>query len=83
MSAYADTTNFTIKGELNEDPFVEKIVYRDRWKFRDSLVYKEVPKEVPVEKIVKVVPWYMKALSFIGTIAIIAFAIFIAVKLKI
>lgn len=80
MSAYADTTNFTIKGELEEDPYVEKIVYRDRWKFRDSLVYKEVPVEVPVETIVKVVPLIYKILSIIGLISLLSAIIYIFVK---
>ena len=83
MSAYADTSNFTIKGELKEEPFKERIVYKYKTEYRDSLIYKEIPVEVEKEKIVKVVPVFHKIFSTLGVLSLLALAIFIAVKLKI
>ena len=80
MSAYADTATFTIKGELNEDPYVQKIVYRDRWKFRDSLVYVEKPVPVEVEKPVRYVPLIYKILSIIGALALLSVILYIFIK---
>ena len=70
MKAFADTANFTIKGELTEEPvkeqFKEKIVYRER---RDTLWReKEVPVEVVKEK--KVHYWYEKYLWAISILAL-------------
>lgn len=58
--------NNTIKGQLTEDPWKEKIVYRDRIEYRDSIKTVEVP--VPVEVIKEVVPkwaWYLLVLDFV------------------
>ena len=82
--AYIDTTTHTLKGEIENTQEVKyKYIYVDKIKVKDSLVYVDKPVPYPVEKTVKVVPWYMKVLSFIGTISIIALAIFIVLKLKI
>lgn len=82
MKAFADTTHFTIKGELKEEPIKErireKIVYREH---RDTLWReKEIP--VEVEKIKEVVPrwaWYLLALFVLEAIYI---GIRIYIKLK-
>jgi len=73
MKAYADTSKFTIKGELTEEPvkeqFKEKIVYREH---RDTLWReKKVPVEVIKEK--KVHYKYEKWLWFISMIALVYF----------
>lgn len=80
MTAYADTTNFTIKGELEEGPYVEKIVYKTRTEYRDSLVYCEKPVPYEVQVPVKYVPWYYKILSVIGALALLSVIFYIFVK---
>lgn len=82
MKAYADTSKFTIKGELTEEPvkeqFKEKIVYREH---RDTLWReKEVPVEVVKEK--KVVPkWCWRLLVFVA-IEFLVFAAWIYIKIS-
>lgn len=82
--AFADTTRECLTGGLEEKPYEErtKIIFKDRWKVRDSLVYKEVPVEVekPVE-VIKI-PWIFKFLSAVGLISIIGLIIFLFVKIK-
>lgn len=82
MKAFADTSNFTIKGELTEDPvkevFKEKIVYREH---RDTLWReKEVP--VEVEKPVKYVPKIYKwSLAFsIAVLLILGIGIYLKIS---
>lgn len=58
-------------------PVTEHIVYRD------SIVVKEVPVEVEVEKIVKVVPWPWKAMSVVGLIALFVLALKLVFKFKV
>lgn len=79
MRAWADTTNNIINGSLEEDPQEEKtrIIYKDRWKTRDSLVFKEVPVEVPVEKEVRIIPKFWRIMGILGIVCstlVLAFA---------
>lgn len=77
--AVADTTRGAIVGGLEEDRVEEKtrIVYKDRWKVRDSIVFKEIPVEVekPVE-IIKI-PWIYKVLSAVGFLSIIGIVLWV------
>lgn len=68
MRAWTDTTNNILNGSLEEDPIEEKtrIVYKDRWKVRDSLVYVEKPVPVEVIKEKKIYPKWMVILSILG-----------------
>ena len=82
MKAFADTSKFTIKGELTEEPvkeqFKEKIVYREH---RDTLWReKEVP--VEVEKPVKYVPKIYKwSLAFsIAVLLILGIGIYLKIS---
>lgn len=50
-TAYLDTTTTIIKGTLKEDPWIEKVVYKDRIVEKVDSVYVEVPKEIEVEKV--------------------------------
>lgn len=80
MKAYADTSNFTIKGELIEDPIKERIVYRDKIQYRDSIQYVKEPVPYEVEK--KIVPkwcWYL--LVFVA-VELLVFAVLIYFKFK-
>ena len=73
MTAWTDTTNNILNGSLEEDPQEEKtrIVYRDRWKVRDSLVFKEVPVPVEVTKEVKVIPKFLRVTGRFGIVCLV------------
>ena len=73
MWAVADTSKEVLVGGLEEDKVEEryKIIYKDRWKVRDSLVYKEVPVEVEVP--VKTHYPYEKYLWIISILSILYF----------
>jgi len=73
MRAWTDTTNNILNGSLEEDPQEEKtrIVYRDRWKVRDSLVFKEVPVPVEVTKEVKVIPKFWRVTGIFGIVCLV------------
>ena len=69
--SWVDTTRNVLNTELVEEPIEEKtkIIYRDRWKTRDSLVYveKPVPVEVQVEK--RIYPRFLVILSILGVLS--------------
>ena len=69
--AYADTSKEVLIGGLEEDEYKEKtkIVFKDRWHVRDSLVYVEKPVPVEITKEKKVYPKWMIILSFLGVIS--------------
>lgn len=71
-TAFVDSTSGKLKGTLeNIKKYAEKPVQvKEKIVYRDSVVTKEVPVEVQVEKIVKRTPWIMKVLSGIGIIAL-------------
>lgn len=75
MTAWIDTTRNIINGSLEEDPLEEKtrIVYRDRWKVRDSLVFKDRPVPVEITKEVKVIPKFWKFTGIVGILFLIGF----------
>ena len=80
--AVADTLNGCLVGEIEEDKVEEKtrIVYKDRWKVRDSLVYVEKP--VPVVRVEYKTPtwsWYSLILNVIGLL-VIGFSIYLRIK---
>lgn len=78
FTAYQDTLSGLLSGYAkNKEKLIdipmsvkEKIVYKD------SIVTKEVPVPVEVEKKVKFVPWYAKILSWIGGLALAALIIY-------
>lgn len=79
-TAYVDTSKNTLKGQLKEEPWKEKIVYRDRIEYRDSIKTVEVP--VPVEVVKEVVPkwsWYSLVLNFV-ILLILLIRIFMKLK---
>lgn len=80
--AYLDTTRNILNGELEEDPIEEKtrIVYRDRWKVRDSLVYVEKPIPVEVTKEKKVIPKWTYY-SLVGNLLLVI-ALFLLVRVR-
>ena len=83
MRAWTDTTNNILNGSLEEDPQEEKtrIVYRDRWKVRDSLVFKEVPVPVEVTKEVKVIPKFWRVTGIFGIVCLVLLLTFAGWKI--
>lgn len=80
--AVADTAGERLTLGLEEAPFEEKtkIIYKDRWKVRDSLVYVEKP--VPVDRVEYKTPtwsWYSLILNVIGLL-VIGFSIYLKIK---
>lgn len=73
MRAWTDTTNNILNGSLEEDPQEEKtrIVYKDRWKVRDSLVYVEKPIPVEVIKEVRTVPRFWTISGIFGIVCFV------------
>lgn len=71
-----------LQGKLENKPgsIKTEVVYKERVITKDSLVYKEVPVEVEVEKIVKVVPWWAKILSFFGFISLVLVVGWLVIK---
>ena len=78
---WADTSTKTLKGELKNkktELAATQLVYKEKTVYRDSLITKEIPVPVEVEKEVKYVPWPVKILAYLGGISlvIIIFVIF-------
>ena len=73
MTAWADTTHNLINGTLETEPQEEKtkIIYKDRGKLRDSLVFKEVPVPVEVTKEVKVIPKFWRVSGIFGIVCLV------------
>ena len=79
--AYVDTNTHTLRGEIqNKQEIVYKTVYKDRIEYKDSIQTKEIPVEIVVEKVKKVVPWWAKILSIIGGISLAVAAGYAASK---
>ena len=81
-TAFLDTLDGKLKGTLrNIMPYVEKPVQiREKIVYRDSVRSVEVPVPVEIEKRVKYVPWYTKALAFIGILSLVAAALWVVKK---
>lgn len=81
-TAFIDTTAGKLKGTLeNIKPYVEKpIPVQHKIEYRDTVITKEIPVEVEVEKVVKVVPFFWKFLSVIGLIALLILALKLVFK---
>ena len=71
--AWIDTSTNTLKGEMKNkktELSQPQVIYKERTVYRDSLITKEVPVPVEVEKKVPFVPFPWKFLSVIGILAI-------------
>lgn len=71
--AWIDTATITLKGEMKNkktELSQPQVIYKERTVYRDSLVEKEVPVPIEVEKKVPFVPFPWKFLSVIGILAI-------------
>lgn len=79
--AWIDEPTASLRGSLEQTGKVPaQIVEKERVVYKDSIRDREVPVPVEVEKIVKVVPWWAKALSAIGVLALLLLAGWIAFK---
>lgn len=81
-TAFIDTTRNVLRGTIeNIKPYVEKPVpVKHKIEYRDTVITKEVPVPVEVEKPVKYVPFLVKLLAWIGGLALVA--LFIKLGLK-
>ena len=80
--AWVDTTTNTLKGDMKNKKTAlsqPQVVYKEKIQYRDSLITKEVPVPVEVEKKVPYVPLFWKIMSVIGILAVayIAFKLFV------
>lgn len=83
MKAWTDTTNNILNGSLEEDPQEEKqrIIYRDRWKTKDSLVFQDRPVPYEVTKEVKIIPKFWIITGVFGIICMVLLLTFIGLKI--
>lgn len=83
--AHVDTAAAKLSGSIeNKEKTVEiKTQWKERLVYRDSIITKEVPVEVEVEKIVKVVPRFWKFFGLIGMLTVIAGVVLILRKFHI
>ena len=84
MRSWVDTTKNVLNGELTEDPIEEhtKIVWRDREVLKDTTIYKEIPVEKEVEKVVKVVPKFWRVSGILGIVLTVILGLLGFFKLK-
>ena len=81
-TSFLDTTRAVLRGSIETiKPYVEKPVpVKHKIEYRDTVITKEVPVPVEVEKPVKYVPFLVKLLAWIGGLALVA--LFIKLGLK-
>ena len=84
-TAFIDTTRNVLRGTIeNIKPYVEKPVpVKHKIEYRDTVITKEVPVPVEVEKPVKYVPWIVKVLAWLGGISLAGAIIYILSKFHI
>lgn len=83
--AWVDSTTKTLKGDMKNkktELSQPQVVYKEKTVYRDSLVEKEVPVPVEVEKKVPYVPFFWRFLSVIGILAIAYITFKLLLKFK-
>lgn len=82
--AYIDTTNKLLKGEIhNKKGITNKVEYKEKIVYRDSIVTQEIPVEVYVDKVIRKAPWYNWILwpfAIFGLVSILILALKIYLK---
>lgn len=81
---WADTSTKTLKGELKNkrtELSQPQVIYKEKTVYRDSLITKEIPVPIEVEKEVKYVPWPVKMLAYLGGISLVIIILVIFSKL--
>lgn len=81
-TAFLDSASGKLKGTLeNIKRYAEKNVpLKEKVVYKDSVVTKEVPVPVEVEKVVKVVPWFFRVCTVIGLLAMCTLALWAGFK---
>lgn len=81
-TAFVDTAGAVLRGSIETiRPYVEgNVAVKEKIVYRDSVRSVEVPVPVEIEKQVKYVPWYTKALAFLGILSIIAAVLWVLKK---
>ena len=70
--AWVDTTNHVLRGSIENKTGVEyKYIYKDKIQWKDSIVTKEVPVPVEVEKTVYKHYWYEKMLWLLASVGVV------------
>lgn len=84
LTAWNDTTKGILVGMLEEEPVEEhtKIVWRDREVLKDTTIYKEIPVEKEVEKVVEVVPKFWRVSGILGIVLTVILGLLGFFKLK-
>ena len=83
--AWVDSTTITLKGEMKNkktELSQPQVIYKERLVYRDTVITKEVPVPVEVEKKVPFVPFPWRFLSVIGILAIAYLTFKLIFKLK-
>lgn len=74
--SYVDTLTHTLKGTLENKKGVEyKYIFKDRIEYKDSIITKEVPVPVEVEKTVYKHYWYETMLWLLASVGVIMIVI--------
>ena len=83
-TSWVDTTNSTLKGQLEAKPVKIPVQIKEHYVYRDSIRTVEVEVPVEVEKIIekKHVPFLAKLFSLFGIVSILYFGIRLYFKLK-
>ena len=83
FTAFQDTLSGLLSGyaKNNENLINIPISVKEKIVYKDSIVTKEVPVPVEVEKKVKFVPWYAKILSGFGILFLILAALLVGKKI--
>lgn len=82
--AYIDTTNKLLKGEIhNKKGITNKVEYKEKIVYRDSIVTQEIPVEVVKDKIIRKAPWWnwiLYPFALFGLVSILLLAVKIYLK---
>lgn len=81
--SWVDTVGLVLRGELEQTGSLPvQVRWKERVVWRDSIRTEDKPYPVEVTKEVRYVPWYFKALSFVGLIALLVAGIWVYRKIR-
>ena len=81
--SWVDTVGLVLCGELEQTGSLPvQVRWKERVVWRDSIRTEDKPYPVEVTKEVRYVPWYSKALSFVGLIALLVAGIWVYRKIR-
>lgn len=81
-TAFLDTTSGTLRGTLEniKKEAVQNVPLKEKIVYKDSIVTKEIPVPVEVEKVKKVVPLFYKIFTVLGLALVFGLAIYLGLK---